>query len=403
MDSSFKAVKISDSVFWVGAVDWDIRDFHGYATKRGSTYNAFLVMADKITLVDAVKKPFHAEMMSRIASVVDPSKIEWFVSNHSEMDHSGSLDLAFADIKPKRIFASKMGVKGIQANLHQDFQVEAVDDGGSLDLGGKTLQFIETKMLHWPDSMFSFLPEESLLFSQDAFGMHMASSERFDDQIPKDQLEWEAKKYYANIITPYSDKVLELAARLGKLGWKIKTIATDHGPVWRGDAAWIVGKYVEWATQKPKRKAVVTYDTMWDSTHQMARAIAEGVATAGISMRVMNMKAEHRSDIMTEILDSGAIIAGTPTLNRTMFPTVADVLTYVKGLAPAHKIGMAFGSYGWSGEAVKQAEDMLKDTGVEIVEPPIKVKYVPTKEDLAKCYEVGASFGAKLAERADAV
>ncbi|MGD0276851.1 MAG: FprA family A-type flavoprotein, partial [Syntrophales bacterium] len=344
MKNIFRAVKISDRVYWVGAIDWTIRDFHGYTTRRGSSYNAYLVLADKITLIDTVKAPFYEEMMSRIASVVDPRKIRHVISNHSEMDHSGCLPAVMDFISPEKVFTSIMGMKALQEHFHMSREIIPLKDGDSLSLGNLNLSFMETRMLHWPDSMFTYLPEEKLLFSQDAFGMHLASLERFDDEVDPDILDFEAATYYANIILPYSPLVGKLLDRVEAAGLNINIIAPDHGPIWRKDLAGILGKYRRWATRTQDFKAVVVYATMWHSTEMMAKAIGEGLAAGGAKVKLMSMNQFHRSDVVYEMLDAGAIAVGSPTLNNHILPQMADILTYLKGLKPTNLLGAVFGS-----------------------------------------------------------
>jgi flavorubredoxin len=395
----YKAVRVTDRVWWVGAIDWNIRDFHGYTTRRGSTYNAYLVMADKITLMDTVKAPFREEMLSRIASVVDPGKIRYIVSNHSEMDHSGCLPEIIEMIRPEKVFASPMGMKTLQELFHRPTEVVPLKDGSRLGLGNATLDFLETRMLHWPDSMFSYLQEDRILFSQDGFGMHLATSERFDDEIDPAILGFEAATYYANIILPYSPLVLKLLDRVAASGLAIDVIAPDHGPVWRKDLAGILSRYRRWASQQPTAKAVVSYATMWKSTEKMARAFAEGLAAGGLRVKLMNMDEVHRSDVVYEILEAGALCAGSPTLNNNLLPQMADVLTYLRGLRPANLVGCAFGSYGWSGESAKQVQEYLEEMKVSIVGEAIRVKHVPDRETLARCYEQGGLVAAAVKER----
>ncbi len=392
----YKAVKITDRVWWVGAIDWNIRDFHGYTTRRGSTYNAYLVMADKITLMDTVKAPFRDEMLSRIASVVDPKKIRYIISNHSEMDHSGCLPEIIDMIRPEKVFASPMGTKTLQELFHRQAEIVPLKDGSRLSLGNATLDFMETRMLHWPDSMFSYLQEDRLLFSQDGFGMHLATSERFDDEIDPAILEFEAATYFANILLPYSPLVLKLLERVAASGLAIEVIAPDHGPVWRKDLAGILARYSRWAAQKPAAKAVVVYATMWKSTEWMAKAMAEGLADGGLRVKLMNMDEVHRSDVVYETLEAGALCAGSPTLNNNLLPQMADVLTYLKGLRPANLAGSAFGSFGWSGESVKQVQEYLEDMKVKIVGEAIRVKHVPDRDTLARCFEQGRQVAAAV-------
>ncbi len=395
----FSAVKLSDRVYWVGAVDWTVRDFHGYSTSRGTTYNAYLVLDEKITLIDTVKAPFKEEMLARIATVVAPADIDYIISNHAEMDHSGALPLVIDVIKPEKIFASIMGAKALEEHFHLGREVVAVKDGESLPLGKLTVKFFETRMLHWPDSMVSYIPDERLLFSQDGFGMHLASSERFADEIPLPTLKFEAAKYYANILLPYSSLVLKLLERIREVGLEVNIIAPDHGPIWRKEPLTVVSWYKDWAEQRPTAKAVVVYDTMWQSTDLMARAIAEGIAGEGINVKLMRLRANDRSDVMTEMLDAGLVVLGSPTLNNGLFPTVADMLVYMKGLKPKNKVGAAFGSYGWSGEAAALINDELRAMGVEVIAEPLKVKYVPDENNLQQCWNWGRGLGQRLKER----
>jgi flavorubredoxin len=400
MKDIYSAVKVTDNVYWVGAIDWTIRDFHGYTTPHGSTYNAYLVMADDITLIDTVKAPFKDEMLSRIKSVVDPSKIKYIISNHSEMDHSGCLPEMIDLIKPQTVFASAVGVKTLKELFHDEHEIIEVEDGETLNLGNMELTFMETRMIHWPDSMFTYLDKDELLFSQDAFGMHLATLERFADEIPAATLEYEGATYYANIILPYSQIVLKALEKVAASGLKIKIIAPDHGPIWRKDLGWIIELYKKWASQKPTAKAVVVYGTMWHSTEKMARAISESLAQEGVKVKLLSMNETHRSEVVYEVLEAGALIVGSPTLNNNILPQMADVMTYLKGLKPANLIGAAFGSYGWSGESVKHLEAMLKEMKVEIAAEAVSVKNVPDSGVLERCHELGKTIAAALKKKA---
>jgi flavorubredoxin len=396
MNEIYSAVKVTETVYWVGAIDWTVRDFHGYATSGGTTYNAYLVLADKVTLVDTVKAPFKDQLLSRISSVIEPGKIDYIISNHSEMDHSGCLPQIIEMVEPEKVFASPMGVKALEDHFHAGLDIVEVGDGDEIDLGNRTVTFLETRMLHWPDSMVSYLSEEKLLFSQDAFGMHLASSERFDDEIRDWRLEHEAAKYYANILLPFSNLVLKVLDRIGGLGLQFDMIAPDHGPIWREKPGRILELYRKWAEQEPASKAVIVYDTMWGSTEKMALAIAEGVVSGGASAEVLKLRAAHRSDIATELLDAGALIIGSPTMNNNIFPTIADLLVYIKGLKPKGLIGAAFGSYGWSGESIKQLEEGLAAMKIELAAESVKARYVPGEETLAACRALGEAVAKKL-------
>lgn len=394
-----KAVKISDRVYWVGAIDWTVRDFHGYSTEFGTTYNAYLILGDKVTLIDTVKALFKDELLSRISSVIEPEKIDYIISNHAEMDHSGALPDVILAVRPKKVFASVMGVKTLQDQFHSGLELISLQEGDTLSLGALNLRFLETRMLHWPDSMMCYLVEERTLFSQDGFGMHWATSARFADELEENTLRYQAAKYYANILLPYSALVGKLIERLKKLALPIDIIAPDHGPIWRKNPTAVVSWYQEWAQQKPKKKAVVVYDTMWGSTDILARTIGDAIAEHGVEVKVMRLRANNRSDVVTEILDAAAVIVGSPTLNNGIFPTVADLLSYLQGLKPKDKLGAVFGSYGWSGEAVSILAEELKGIGIELVADPLKVKFVPDEEALRRCREMGSLIAGRIEER----
>ena len=397
MKDTFRAVQVTEHVWWVGVIDWDVRDFHGYLTGRGSTYNAYLIRGGKNVLIDTVKKPGMAEMMARIASVVDPETIDFIISNHSEMDHSGCLPEVIEAVKPEQVFASTMGAKALLEHFALGQQLVPVKDGESIALSDIELAFVETRMLHWPDSMMAYYGGDQVLFSSDGFGMHLASSERFADELDDAVLEYEAARYFANILLLFSKQVTKALAKVAELNLPLEAIAPDHGPIWRESPEHIVGRYAEWALQKPTKNAVVVYDTMWQSTALMARAVAEGLAAGGATPRLLSARASHRSDIATEILDAGALVVGSPTLNNGLFPTMSDVMTYLKGLKPRNLIGAAFGSFGWSGEAPGILEQLLADMDVELAADTVKVKYVPSGEDLAHCRALGMSVAEKLA------
>lgn len=397
MKEVFTAQKISDKVYWVGAVDWNVRNFHGYLTGRGSTYNAFLVLDRKITLIDTVKAPFAPEMFARIRSVIgELDRIDYIVSNHSEPDHSGALPEAIARIRPEKVFASVAGEKNLKAYYGNDLDIVPVKTGDSVSLGENFLSFVETKLLHWPDSMIAYLSGEKMLFSQDAFGMHLAGSSLYADEYPRHLLEYEAKKYFANILLHLSGKVLSLLDSLPGLDLDIRTVLPDHGPVWRKkeDIDWILSKYREFAEQKPDGGALIFYATMWGSTAKMANALADGLREGGVRVECASLDVNDRSEIMTKVMDSAIVAAGSPTMNNQIYPSMADALTYLAGLRPQNKIGYAFGSFGWSGEATKRIAESMFGMNMSLPLEPCKVKYRPTEADLQKLHDDGL----KLAE-----
>ncbi|HOO70911.1 MAG TPA: FprA family A-type flavoprotein [Spirochaetota bacterium] len=375
-----KAVKIKENIYWVGGVDWDLRNFHGYLTQRGSTYNAYLVIDDKITLIDTVKHYLYDEMLDRISSVVDPSKIDYIISNHVEMDHSGSLPMIKKAAPNAEIITSPNGQKGLQKHYREEWNYRVVKSGDTLDLGKRNLHFVLTPMVHWPDNMIAYMPEEKILFSNDAFGQHLASSERFDNEYHLDIIMDEARKYYANIVLPYSEQVKKALAAAAELD--ISIIAPSHGIIWKDHVSTIIREYVKWSNNETKNKALIIYDTMWKSTEKIAYTIQAAFENKSYVSRMLNLQHNHISDIMTEVIDAKYICVGSPTLNNNMMPTVASFLTYLKGLAPKGRIGLAFGSYGWGGQSVAMVEDVLKSCGFEMLEN-IKINYVPSGIELS--------------------
>ena len=389
-----KTIQLAENVYWVGAVDWTTRDFHGYSTERGTTYNAFLIIDEKVTLIDTVKKPYRSELMHRIHSIVDPKKIDYLVVNHVEMDHSGSIPEVIEAINPEKVICSKMGQKALVQHFHRpDWPFHVVAPGEELSLGKRTLSFLETRMLHWPDSMFTYLKEDQILFTSDAFGEHIATSERFDDEVNQDVLMHEATKYYANILTLYSPLVKKLLVKVQEMQLPIKMLAPDHGVIWRGNPGKIIEAYGRWCNHQGNGRALVIYDTMWESTKKMAKAVAEGLHEQGVEYKLLDLQVNHRSDVMTDVLEASAIVLGSPTLNNGMLPRMADFLMYMRGLRPTNKVGASFGSYGWSGEAVKMMNEILKDMNIVLCHEGLKVQYVPEHAQLSECVALGRTVG----------
>jgi len=388
-----KPTLIAEGIYDVGVTDWNIRDFHGYTTDLGTSYNAFLILDKKTVLIDTVKAEFADQFIDNISKIIDPKKIDYVISNHTEMDHSGSLPRIMHKVgEEKPLFCSKMGQKNLSRHFRQKWNYHPVENGEELSLGSRTITFMETRMLHWPDSMFSYLKEDKILFSSDAFGQHYAGHEKFDDLVG-DAIMPHAKKYFANILLLYSPLILKLVEQVTNLKLEFKMICPDHGILWRKDPGKIINAYVKWSRQETKNKAVVIYDSMWHSTEKMAEAIVEGLSGQGIEARPMHLRKWNRSDIMTEVLDAKAIIVGSPTLNNGLFPTVSDFLTYMKGLKPKNKIGAAFGSYGWSGESVNLIKNELESMNIEIIDPGLKIQYVPDNQSLETCIELGYKIG----------
>jgi flavorubredoxin len=377
-------VKITEGVYWVGAVDWNLRNFHGYSTPSGSTYNAYLIVDEKNALVDTVKRPFAEELLERIGHVIDPAKIDYLISNHVEMDHSGALSRLLETAPNATIIATERGQRGLTRHYQTDWPFRTVKTGDTLDLGKRKLAFVEVPMVHWPDSMVT----------NDAFGQHIATSARFDDEVGWEVVHEEAAKYYANIVMPFASPVRKALDAVG--GLDLGVIAPSHGILWRSHIDRIAAAYGAWADAEARSKALVIYDTMWGSTEKMAKAIAEGIVAEGVEVRVFNLTLSDRSEIIRHVLDAKAILVGSPTLNNGMFPTVAAFLTYLKGLKPQKKIGAVFGSHGWAGGATKAIAQELEATRIELVEPELKVSFVPDGDDLRQCTALGKTIARKV-------
>jgi flavorubredoxin len=375
-----KPVQLKEGIYWIGGIDWDLRDFHGYVTQRGTTYNAYLIVDEKITLIDTVKHYLFCEMMERLSTIVDPSKIDYVISNHVEMDHSGSLPKVMELCPNATIFTSPNGEKALREHYRKDWNFKVVQTGDKISLGKRSIQFLLTPMIHWPDNMVSYCPEEKILFSNDSFGQHIASSQRFDDEYPFNIAIEELKKYYANIVMPYGKQVqkeLEAAAAL-----QIEMIAPSHGLIWRSYMKEIIKEYQQWSkNEAEENEALIIYDTMWESTKKMAYAIQNSFENLGIHTTLYNLKQNHISDVMTSALTAKYICVGSPTLNSSILPTVAGFLAYMVGLAPKGRIGLAFGSYGWSGQSVDIVQESLVKCGFKIMEQ-VKTKFIPAPDTL---------------------
>ena len=375
-----KAVKIGENIYWVGAVDWSMRNFHGYETGRGTTYNAYLILDDKITLIDTAKIDFKGELISRISSVINPAQIDIIVSSHVEPDHSGALkEIAALAPNAEIITTNPNGLKGLTARYGK-LNYRAVKAGDEISIGKRTLQFVPTPMLHWLDSMVTYCPEEKILFSNDAFGEHLATSMRFDDENDLATIFYEAKKYYANILMPFGKQAQTALKALD--GLEMRMIATGHGVIWRSNIDKIIDCYKKWSAGEVEERAVIVFDSMWHSTEIIAQTITEAFAKRGIPAAYYDIKATPLSEIITDIFTSKYLAAGSPTINNQMMPTIAGFLCYLKGLRPVNHKAFAFGSYGWGGQSISMVEDELKAAGCEIVLEKIRVANVPTAQQL---------------------
>ena len=392
------AVELAKGVYWVGAVDWGIRHFHGFelSTHRGTTYNAYLIVDEEVVLVDTVWGPFAEELLRNISEIVDPAKISYVVANHAEVDHSGGLPAVMRAAPDATVVVSRRGEESIPGHYHMDWKLRPVKTGDRIKIGENELVFVEAPMLHWPDSMFTYLTGRNVLMPNDAFGQHYATAYRFNDQVDEEELYEEAIKYYANILTPFSEQVLKKIDEVLALKLPVEMIAPSHGVIWRKDPPQIVKKYQEWARQEPEPRAVVIYDTMWEATRRMADAVGEGLAEAGVDNKIFHISKADRNDVVTEIFRSRAVAVGSPTFNNGVLPTMAPILEDLRGLKFKNKIGATFGSYGWSGEGVKYIEDHLRKCKIEVVAEGVRCKWQPTGSDLEACRELGRKVGSAV-------
>lgn len=384
-----KAFEIKKKVYWVGAIDWDLRNFHGYSTEKGSSYNAYLIIDDKITLVDTVKHYFFDEMLERIKNLVDPTKIDYVISNHTEMDHSGCLPRILDIAKNATLICSPNGEKGLKKHFlpagrqsREGWKFKIVNSGDSINIGKRNLKFALIPMVHWPDSMVTYVPEEKLLLSNDVFGQHMATPQRFTDEIGWDIVREEAAKYYANIVLPYGAQVQKALESV--TGLDIDMIAPSHGLIWRKNLKDIIDCYKKWSSNTCDNKAVIIYDTMWHSTEKMAYVIKDVFEEKGISCVIRYLGSNHISNVMADVLESRYICVGSPTLNNGMLPTVSAFLTYMKGLAPKNRAGIAFGSYGWGGQSIGEIENVFESCKFQVPLKGLKLQYVPDEKELSE-------------------
>jgi anaerobic nitric oxide reductase flavorubredoxin len=391
-------VKVLENIYWVGVVDWNIRHFHGftYSTQRGTTYNAYLIIDKKVALVDTVQHPFAEEMMARIREIIDPSKIDYIIANHVESDHSGAIAEILKHAPNATVVGTANCQKGLEKHYFGNWKFQTVKTGDTLSLGDRTLSFLEAPMLHWPDSMFTYIEKDALLLPNDAFGQHLATSKRFDDDVDQNILMWEAAKYYANILWPFSTLVTRKIEEVQKLGLKIDMIAPSHGIIWRKATMKIVKAYLRWASGEAKKKVLIVYDTMWESTEKMAKAMLEGISSEGVEVVLYRLPFSDNGDIIGELLETKGLLVGSATINNGVLPTVAPFLREMEGLRPRNKLAAAFGSYGWGGGATATIEKALKGAGMQLAAPAITVKWVPDKTELQKCYEYGREFAKKI-------
>ncbi len=394
------AKKISKKVTWVGKVDWELKSFHGeeLSTHRGSSYNSYLVRDRKVALIDTCWLPYDKEFVSNLRREIPLENIDYIIMNHNEIDHSGALQELMREIPDTPIYCTVKGETIIRGHYHKDWNFVNVKTGDTLDLGESKLTFIEAPMLHWPDTMFTYMSGENILFSNDGFGQHYATESLFNDEADREEMMYEAMKYYCNILTPFSAMVTKKIKDILALDLPLDIICPSHGIVWRDNPVQIVEKYVQWADAYQEDQITIVYDTMWQSTRLMAQAIAEGIRRVApkTTIKLCNAGKEDKNDILTEIFRSKAFLVGSPTINNGFSYAIAGLLEMVKGLKFKKKKASAFGSYGWSGDAVKQITEHLQKAGIETVDEGIRKLWVPDGAMLEECKAYGESFAKAL-------
>ena len=394
------AYKIKENLLWVGQIDWELRKFHGeeYSTHRGTSYNSYLVKDEKTALIDTVWGRFSNEFVKNLKKEIPIETIDFVIANHAEVDHSGALPELMRYIPDTPIYCTSNGVSSLKGHYHQDWNFQVVKTGDKLSLGSKELIFVEAQMLHWPDSMMCYLTNDNILFSNDAFGQHIASELMYNDLVDQAELFQEAIKYYANILTPFSALVDRKIKEVVALNLPMTMICPSHGVIWRKDPLQIVNQYVQWANSYAENQITVVYDSMWEGTRQMAEAIAKGIREVDqtVAVKLFNVARSDKNDVITEIFKSKAILIGSPTVNKGVLSAVAAILEEIKGLSFQNKKAAAFGCYGWSGEAVKIISDKLKEGGFQLLNDGIREKWNPNDESVDNCIRFGKDVALNL-------
>lgn len=389
---------IKNNIYWLGKMDWELETFHGadYSINHGSSQNSYLIHEEKTVLIDTVWKPYAADFVQNLASEVDLDRIDFIVMNHGEVDHSGSLPALMEKIPNTPIFCTANAVKSLTGQYHHpEWNYNVVKTGDSLDIGnGKKLVFVEMKMLHWPDSMATYMTGDNVLFSNDAFGQHYAVEELFNDKADACLLWAEALKYYANILNPFSPLVKKKVEEIQALGLPIDIIAPSHGSVWRDKPLQIIEKYYEWSQNYQENQITIAYDTMWDGTMQLAHQIGSEIAriSPDTKVKIFNISKTNKNDITTEVFKSKAIAVGSPTVGMNILSSVGGWLEFLNELKFKNKKAAVFGCYGWSGESTKVLRQRLTDAGFSVVEPEIRCNWNSAADDLNKATEVAQAL-----------
>ena len=378
-------MKITDKITWVGKTDWELKKFHGdeFTTINGSSYNSYLIRDKKTVLIDTAWLPYDKEFVSKLKEEIDLNKIDAVIALHGEVDHSGALIELMREMPENTpIYCTANGVKSIKGQYHKDWNFQIVKTWDKLELGDSDLTFIEAPMLHWPDTMFAYMSKENVLFSSDGFGQHLASEFLYADEVDQDILYAEALKYYANILAPFGMMAIKKINEILAMNLQIDMICPSHGLIWRKDPTQIVKKYLEWANNYQENQITIIYDTMWNDTRKMAEAIAKGIQNKDreVTIKLLNTAKNDKTDVLTEVFKSKMILVGSPTVNNGYLHSIAGILEMIKGMKLKNKKAVAFGSYGWSGEAVKQISDYLRNSGFDVINDGFKCLWTPDEK-----------------------
>jgi len=387
--------EIKENIYWVGIKDWELRKFHGHelSTHRGSSYNSYLIKDEKTVLVDTVWSPYRDEFVENLEKEIGLQSIDMIVINHMEPDHGGSLGYLMSKIsKDIPIYCSKNGADIIKRHFHEDWNFQIVKTGDSVNIGKYDLVFVEMTMLHWPDSLMTYVKGAKLALSNDAFGQHFSGPGFFNDEVDNCELYQEAIKYYANILTPYSLLIKKKVEQIQAMNLEIDMIAPAHGIIWRENPMQIIEKYYEWCQDYKEDFVSIVYDTMYDSTKTMAEAIGQGLMEQGIKIKIFNASTTDRSDLITELFKSKGIIIGSCTVNNTVLRPIISLLEEIKTLKLKGKLAAGFGSFGWSGEAAGMISKKLEASGLKVPLQPLQFKYRPTEDEINQCKDYAKSL-----------
>ena len=388
--------KISDKIYWIGKTDWELKKFHGdeFITRKGSSYNSYLIKDKKTVLIDTVWLPYDREFVNNLKKEIDLKKIDYIIMQHGEVDHSGALTELMKEVPNTPIYCTNNAVKSLKGQYHKDWNFIPVKTGDKLNIGENTLTFIEAPMLHWPDTMFTYMDKEETLFSNDGFGQHLASEFLYADEVDKSDLFNQALTYYANILAPFGMMVKMKINEILYMKLPIKMICPSHGLIWRENPMQIVEKYLEWANNYGENQITIIYDTMWNSTRTMAERIADGIINTdkNVQVKLMNTAKDDKTEVLTEVFKSKMIVVGSPTVNNGYLHSIAGILEMIKGMKLKGKKAVAFGSYGWSGEAIKLITEELKTSGFEIINDGLKMLWKPDEEMSNECVKFGENL-----------